>query len=173
MRTTQTKNTLKNQKPTVSMVNQDDECLPKVAEMILESMHFADDYTKARSYRKTGITNDGITAIGLARLNWLLEEGRRELIGIFTPAEFATMCTGLQDEICELSSLNKIVGVVADDLGLDPDTYEESPHADLINRLLALSTLQSVALRDLLEEFWHVGMHTMSCAEFLNKKGLN
>lgn len=173
MSTTQIQNTVNVEELATNMVNQDAEGFTKYGEMILESMHFADRYTKARSYKKTGITESGTTAIGLARLNWLLEEGRLDLNGYFNPSEFAILCSSVQDEICELSSIMKLVDVVANYLGLDFYTYPESPYADLMNRLMSLSALQSLALRDLLEEYWHLRMHKMTCAEFLKKKGLN
>lgn len=173
MNITQNKNIASNENSTINMVNEDIECLPKIIGMILESMHYANEYTKTRPYEHTGLTEAGVTMFGLARLSWLLDEGRQELINLFTPSEFATLSSALQDEICSPSSIMNLVDIVGNELGLEPDAFEGSYHASLMHKLLSLTSLQSLALRDLLEEYWHVGMHKMTCAEFLNNKGLS
>ncbi|WP_395009295.1 hypothetical protein, partial [Undibacterium sp.] len=166
------KNTVSNENIIDKFLSQDAKDNPKLNAIARESSVYAFEYLFARSYEHSGLTDAGVTALGLARLNWLLHQGRLELIGLFTPSEFAVISSALEDEICGPGSILRLIGTVGYDLGLEPNFFDDSPHAYLMHKLLSLSSLQTLALRDLLEEYRHVAMRKMTCVEFLNKKGL-
>lgn len=172
MSTTQTKNTVNDKRIIDDFLSQDAKDNPKLNDMAHESSVYAFEYLVARSYKHSGLADAGVIALGLARLSWLLHHGREELSGLFTPSEFAVMCSALKDEVCGPGSILRLTGIVGCALGLEPDTFEDSPHAELMHKLLSLSVLETLALRDLLEEYWHVGMHKMTCAEFFSAKDL-
>jgi hypothetical protein len=66
----------------------------------------------------------------------------------------------------------RLATMFADDMNLEPDSYKNSPLSPFVDKLLGFSQLQLFALQDLIEEYCNVGMHDMTCEDFLKSKKL-
>lgn len=155
-----------------NMLNRQAENFNRLDETIRSSLHRADTYTDSHLYTDIGLTETAVMTIGLARLDSILEQGRHDLHGLISPEEFRMLSSTLQDEIAPPNELGKLITVFANDMNLDADSYKNSPFGPFVDKLLGLSRLQLLALQDLLEEYWNVAMHEMTCKEFLKLKGL-
>lgn len=138
------------------------------------SLQWADAYTNARCFEKAGMTPVATATLASARLEWVLHEGRSALNNVITVDDFNVLCNTFLGEIALPEDYASLATPVADEFGLEPDTYEESGLAPLLDKLMGLSLLQRIALRDLVERFWYVGKVEFSSYEaFLKANGID
>ena len=136
------------------------------------SLEWADAYTSKRDYEKVGMTPAAATTLAAARLEWLLRQGVQALQGVISEREFVVLCNAFQGELAVPEDYASLASPVADDNGLDPDTYQESSMGPLLDKLMGLSVLQSIALRDLVERFWYEQKNFESVEDFMKANGL-
>jgi hypothetical protein len=142
-------------------------------QVLRSSLQWADAYTSNRHFEKVGMTPDATTTIAAARLEWLLQEGRRTLSGVISVRDFVVLCNTFQMELAIPEDYASLASQVANDNGLDTDNYQESGMGPLLDKLMGLSVLQSAALRDLVERYWYIGVHASGSIEmFLKENGL-
>lgn len=95
------------------------------------------------------------TQHALARFEWLLDEGREQISGLFSREEFGILANHLLGDFSATRSGYEYAAAVCMELNIDFEEFEKSEHACLVNRLLNLTALQSAALSDALEVGWH------------------
>lgn len=108
--------------------------------------------------------------LAMARLQWVLEEGRSSLDRQFTSDEFAVICSAFNAEITSPHDINGIAMAVVEEYGIDIDddidNYKNYPvAAKLIDKLRQLSPIECLALLDLVEIFWHYPRTKLSSLE--------
>lgn len=96
------------------------------------------------------LQTDALSQLAVARLEWLLQQGRKELSGQFTLEEMSILMTSYMDQFVAPVDSDELADIVAGNLGVgDLQTSQNS--VDLVERLRALSALQRTALFDALE----------------------
>lgn len=108
--------------------------------------------------------------LAMARLQWVLEEGRSSLDRQFTSDEFAVICSAFNGEITSPQDMDGIAMAVVEEYGIDIDddidNYKNYPvAAKLIDKLRQLSPIECLALLDLVEIFWHYPRSKLSSLE--------
>lgn len=154
--------------------NSEDENSFFLTEALEFSLEWSDAYFQQRFFKRICMTYDAVATLAAARLEWLLRAGATSLNGVVSIDDFIVLCNTFQDSIASPADLMNPASYVADDLGLEPDTYRESIFGPLIDKLAGLSVLQQVALRDLVERYWYIGAHEFpSMSEFLIANGID
>ncbi|MEK6668654.1 MAG: hypothetical protein AABZ19_07545 [Pseudomonadota bacterium] len=97
------------------------------------------------------------TQHALARLEWMLDEAREQISGLFSREEFALLAHHVQGDFNATRSGYDYAAGICTELQIDFEHLEESEHASLLKRLLALTASQSAALSDAIEVGWHSG----------------
>ena len=97
------------------------------------------------------------TQHALARLEWMLDEGREQISGLFSREDFALLAHHVQGDFNATRSGYEYAACICTELKIDFEHFEESEHAGLVKCLLALTASQSAALSDAIEVGWHSG----------------
>ncbi len=148
-------------------------CSWHIQQAILFSSEFADVYATKHYFKHAGMTPDATATVAMGRLEYALRKGRQELAGIITEEDFNVLCNTFQGEIAAPSDFKSMASDVANEFGVDGDTYKGSIVESLLEKLVGLSYLQQLALRDLTEQYWYMGSHeTSSIRDFLQVSGL-
>ena len=92
-------------------------------------------------------------ARSLAAYEWILNEGRKDLCGVISADLFLRLCDTYLGDKLDPSELNNLAGRVLDHAGWDDD--ETRPFPAFAEKLMSLSSLQSLALREMVERFWY------------------
>jgi hypothetical protein len=141
-------------------------------EALTYSLEWTDNYVGGHCFKNAGMTEAAALTLAAARLEWLLYECMRGLNGLVTVDDFSVLCNTIQGDIATPGDF-RLEAMVAGEFGLDVDTYRESEHGPLIDKLLGLSQLQQLALRDLVERYWYVGASEYpSMGEYLKANGI-
>lgn len=137
------------------------------------SLEWADAYKTTHCFERVGMSFDATATLAMARLEWVLRKGREELSGVIDENDFGVLCNTFQAEMAIPDDFRSMASALADDLGIDGDKYEQSSLAPLLDKLIGLSAIQQVALRDLVEQFWHGGRQEFdSVGDFLKANGI-
>ncbi|WP_430407339.1 hypothetical protein [Hydrogenophaga sp.] len=129
-------------------------CLRDTVERTLPNI---ETYLNFHNFKALGPGAEPISAtvkLGIARLEWLLDEAREDISELFTQEEFVTMLNCYQGAFLTPWDCHRMEHTVAQFMFIDWEEREESVHADFINRLHGLTTLQRAALADALEVGW-------------------
>lgn len=97
------------------------------------------------------------TQHALARLEWMLDEGREQISGLFSKGDLALLAHHVQGDFNATRSGYEYAAGICTELKIDFENFEESEHAGLVKCLLALTASQSAALSDAIEVGWHSG----------------
>jgi hypothetical protein len=92
-------------------------------------------------------------ARSLAAYQWILNEGRKDLRGVISADLFRRLCDTYLGEKLDPSELDNLAGRVLDHAGWDDD--ETRPLPAFAQQLMSLSSVQSLALREMVERFWY------------------
>lgn len=134
---------------------------------------YADHYYQEHLMEQSIYVPEAMAIFAMARLQWITEHGRASLNGEISAKEFMILCSVFSNAIATPHELEYFVTPVADEFGLEPETYQESSMAPFINKLLGFSPLQRLALRDLVQKFWYVeGASFESIEDFLAQHGI-
>jgi hypothetical protein len=117
-------------------------------------------YLGAHHFESLGAGEDvkrSQTQHALARLEWMLDEAREQISGLFSRDEFALLAHHVQGDFNATRSGYDYAEGLCTELRIDFEHLEESEHASLLKRLLALTASQSSALSDAIEVGWHSG----------------
>lgn len=140
---------------------------------LTSSVDYVQRYLEQHTAPSTGLTNEAASMLAAARLQWILQDARRRLAGIFTLDDIVTLMNCFQSEIFFPDQIRTIPSHLCDDLGVEVDEYKSSGIAPLVDKLLALTAPLKVALADALEQAWHVGLKSdVPLEEFLEGLGL-
>jgi hypothetical protein len=117
----------------------------------------AEQYLRIRAYRDSGVGEVQLSTTlkhGIARLEWVLREGRQQISDLFTEGEFKLLLNWYLSGFITYHSCMEMAPAMCTLLGIELDEYEESEHASFIDRLLNLTPCQRAALADALELAW-------------------
>jgi hypothetical protein len=131
---------------------------PSVEDALSYSAGYAQRYFAAHTPSSTDLEDHQAAVLAAARLEWLLPSLRSEISGLFSKRDILMLLNCVQDSIFFPGSFERLASDLCDDLGVELDKYERSGIASLVDKLLALTAGQSLALADALEQAWHVGM---------------
>lgn len=117
-----------------------------------------DSYRRAHTFPLLGdgpLQETALAQLAVVRLQVLLEQGRKELAGLFNTWEMSALLTSYMSEFVTPDDSNNLASVVARNLGIGGNEAEATNNAAFISKLLALSLLQRTALFDALEVMYH------------------
>jgi hypothetical protein len=112
-------------------------------------------YQKTHSIEDTAGIHGAMANLAMARLEWAMEQGRKALDGLITEEEFVTLCNVFNCDLATPYDTENMASHVAHEFGIECDTYRETSFAGLLDKLMALSAIQKLALRDLVQRFWY------------------
>lgn len=140
---------------------------------LMMSARYAEQYVEQHEILEDGLTAEMAKTLACARLEWLLQAARPQLCGIWTLQDFFMMVSCFQAELFYPDMFRRLASTICDDQGIDPHEYELSHLKELVDSLLTLNPLQTVALADTLEQLWHrcFRMH-VPIADFLETLGI-
>lgn len=122
------------------------------------SESWAERYTSDRVGGNMGFDELTLGTMASARLEYVLEDARRELAGLFSEADIELLLNCYQGEVFFPDQFRSLASDLLDDLGFELEAYHEQPVAPLIDKLRALTPVQRVALADALEQTWYRGL---------------
>lgn len=93
------------------------------------------------------------TAQALAAYQWILNEGRKDLRGVISADLFHRLCDTYMGDKLDPSVLHNLAGPVLYHSGWDDDETLQLPA--FAEQLMSLSSVQSLALREMVERFWY------------------
>ena len=149
------------------------ECLPfQVQQAWDSSASYMARYIQKRADNSAGLNSEAVALFATGRLDWLLEKTRPTLSGLFSEQDIIVLMNCFQGDMLPPNQVGRIASNLCHELGIEVDEYESSNVAPLINKLLALTSVQQVALADALEQLWHRGM-SGDMGEFLASMDIN
>lgn len=122
------------------------------------SQYYMTTYLHEHADNGACLNSEEVALFAAGRLEWLLRETRPSLSGLFTEQDVIVLLNCFQGDLFSPDQLSKIATNVCDDLGIELDAYKSSGIGPLINTLRGLTSVQQVALADVLEQLWHRGM---------------
>lgn len=128
------------------------------------SMYDMAAYLQERAGNSMGLSQDQAAYMAAARLNWLLTSTRASLSGIFTSEDLSLLLGCFQGEVFFPHQIDTIAEALCDDQGIEHGEVPDSHIAPLVAKLLALVPVQRLALADLLEQTWYVGLKQQQVA---------
>jgi len=141
----------------------------------LFSMDDMSEYLQERAGHPMGLSQVQAAYMGAARLNWLLTSTRATLSGLFTSEDISMLLNCFQGEAFFPHQIETMAEALCDDQGVEVGEVAHSHVAPLVAKLLALVPAQRLALADLLEQTWYVGLNQQQVAPaaFLKSLGIN
>jgi hypothetical protein len=116
---------------------------------------------------------EAMNTLAMARLEWILRQGRNALNGLITEDEFRTLCDVFSYDLATPDDTEDMAGAVADQYGIEYDGYEKTELGPLLTKLMTMSAIQKLALRDLVQRFWYPsGKPVRSLNDFCGKNGV-
>lgn len=104
-----------------------------------------------------------------ALLEAYVAAGGRDLHNVITVSEFTDICNTCQGDSFDPFDLDDMAGCVADDHGVD----DSLPLPPFIMKLINLSEIQRLALREMVERYWYQGSKDgLSVEQFLIANGV-
>lgn len=125
-----------------------------VNDAIILSADWRDKYLDRHTYVVKKITPEVTVQLALARYEWLLSTARNSILSNFSDDELYLVAISLQSELA-IPNDYPLARAVADDNFILWKDYQQSQYATLINKLISLTPLEDMAIRDILEPFWY------------------
>ena len=129
-----------------------------VDEAVNLSSDWYDAYIKTHSYGADALTLDITNQLAIARYEWLLSTARESILNVFSDTELHHVAISLQHELA-IPNDYPLARSIADDNLVIWDSYRDSEYSILIDKLLALTPTEDMALRDIAERFWNGSHH--------------
>jgi len=139
------------------------------------SSHYMASYLQEHADNGTGLSSNKAALMAAGRLDWLLQETRPTLSGLFGGRDVMLLLDCYQGDLFFPDQMTSIASDLCDHMGIELDAYEASGIAPLINTLRGLTAVQRLTLADALEQTWYRGMRTeqKQPREFLASMGIN
>jgi len=96
--------------------------------------------------------------LAAGRLDWLLQQTRSSLSGLFSTQEVAMLLDCYQGDLFSPDQLGHIASDLCKHLGVESFLSSGRPLAQLTEKLIDLTPSQRLTLADALEQAWHRGM---------------
>lgn len=136
------------------------ECLFNLQEAVERATHHAQTYLFAHSFDQLERTEEAMGAtvkLAVARLEWLLDDARQQISGMFSQDEILLLLNCYQGEFLTPDECQRMASTLCHGLGIELEHYRESCISDLVDKLRTLTIPQRMALADALEVSWHSG----------------
>jgi hypothetical protein len=151
----------------------EDEINPVHEDAMKFSKSLANSYIKDHLMLEDGLTSAHLMTLGCARLQWVLEQHRPQISGIFTEDEILNLLDCNQERLFITDGFSSIPSDLCDHYGIEPHNYLSSRLLNLIDKLHSLNSMQFFTLADALEQTWHRGMRDeQTPKEFLQTLGI-
>lgn len=118
------------------------------------SLPWYDEYIRRHTYELKRLTPDVTKFLAIARYEWLLSTAKNSVLSTFSDSELYEVTISLQRELA-IPNDYPLARAVADDNWIVWEKYKSSKFAELIDKLLLLTPLEEMALRDIVEPFWY------------------
>jgi hypothetical protein len=134
------------------------------------SSKWYDTYIDAHIYGYKKFSADIVHRLAIARYEWLLSTARSKVLRRFSYEELYEVSISIQCELA-IPSDYPLKNAVADDNHIVFQDYRSSRFGPLIDKLILLSPVEEMALRDILERYWYgAAMEGISFEVFLHKE---
>jgi hypothetical protein len=144
-----------------------------IEEALTRSAFWPALYRRDHAMEHSEKSREAMGTLAMARLEWILRQGRLALNGLITEGEFVTLCNVFNSEIATPDDIEHMADAVAEEFGIEYEGYKETPLGPLLDKLMAMAPIQKLALRDLVQRFWYpTDGRGISPSEFLNKNGI-
>lgn len=133
-------------------------CLLNLQDALHRTMHDAQTYLHTHTFERLERNEEAMAAtakFAIARLEWLLDDARQQISGMFSEGEFYVLLSCFQGEFLTPHECQRMAASLCDEFGVELDDYHGSGIAGLVDKLRALTVSQRVALADALEVAWH------------------
>lgn len=142
-----------------------------------DALEFSEDlsntYIQEHQMLEDGLIATHVMTLACARLQWVLEQHRPQISGIFTEGEIIKLLDCNQERLFIAGRFSSIPSDLCDHHGIEPHNYLSSRLIDLTDKLLSLNSMQCFTLADALEQTWHRGMKDeQTPKEFLQMLGI-
>lgn len=111
-------------------------------------------YLGEREWDDEEVDTRATIALAIARLQWVLVQGRSQLCGLFDGHDVQVLMTCSQDEVFSPEEIRRLQASLCDEYGIDLDRHENSRLGSLVEKILGLDRIGMVALADALEHAW-------------------
>lgn len=135
-------------------------CLSSMQEALETTLPHAQTYLQAHTFADLERNEEAMAAtvkLAVVRLEWLLDDARQGISGMFSQEEFTLLLNCFQGKFLTPDDCQRLASSVCDDLGIELDSYRESGIAEFVDKLRTLTAPQRAALADALEVAWHSG----------------
>jgi hypothetical protein len=119
----------------------------KVSDHVFNAMDYLDTHTSRR-----GLTNADALLVATGQLNGLLSLVRPNLSGVFTREDIQVLGTCIGAGPIGSREIEYFPSIVLDNYGVEPEDYEKTSLAPLIDKLLKLTPLERLALADAIDQ---------------------
>lgn len=136
------------------------DCLLRLQEAVERTTHHAQTYLLAHTFAELETSDVAMGAtvkLAVARLEFLLDDARQQISGMFSQDEIDLLLNCYQGEFLTPDDCQRMASTLCEDLGIELERYRESSIADLVDKLRVLTVPQRMALADALEAGWHAG----------------
>jgi hypothetical protein len=96
--------------------------------------------------------------LAAGRLDWLLQQTRSSLSGLLSTQEVAMLLDCYQSDLFSPDQFGHIASDLCSHLGGESHLFSGKPLAQLIEKLIDLTSSQRLTLADALEQAWHRGI---------------
>lgn len=137
--------------------------------------HYMASYMQEHANNGTGLSSKNAALMAAGRLEWLLQETRPSLSGLFSEQDVLVLLDCYLGDMFFPNQACWHASDLCNHLGIEVDDYRASGIAPLIDKLEALSAIQRMTLSDALEQTWHRGMRKQQRQpkDFMASMGIN
>jgi hypothetical protein len=118
------------------------------------SLYYIAHYLEAHVNNGAGMDTKRSALMAAGRLEWLLQETRPTLSGLFNESDIFTLMHYYKGNMFYPEQLHCILPDLCDFLGIKFEEYGKTTAAPLIDKLRGLDQLQLMTLADALENVW-------------------
>jgi hypothetical protein len=138
------------------------------------SSHYMARYLQEHADNGTGLSSSEAAMMAAARLDWILQETRPTLSGLFSERDITVLMDCYQGGMFSPDQMNSIASDLCDHVGIELGEPKSGSIGQLIGKLRSLSSVQRVTLADALEQTWNRGMgvEQKQPREFLASMGI-
>jgi len=129
-----------------------------VNEAVELSNEWYDSYVDKHTFGLLCFTPEVTAKLAIARYEWILHAARKLIFEAFSNDDLYIIAVSLQREVA-IPNDYPIAKAIADDNSILWANRSESKYSTLIEKLLKITPAEEMALRDIVEQFWH-GEHT-------------
>lgn len=125
-----------------------------VKEAVELSNEWYESYIERHTFGLLCFTPDVTAKLAIARYEWILRAARKSIFETFSNDDLYIIAVSLQREVA-IPNDYPIARAIADDNSILWANHRESKYSILIEKLLKITPAEEMAMRDVVEQFWH------------------